>query len=187
MRPDIYQEALENMFQPEQIEANRLNPEYDADRRYRVFVYGSIKQGFGNDWIMIDNPVITRTVTREARFDMISMIKFPAVIEGGNDRIFGELYEVNGQALEILDQIEGNGVFYQRQLVDLVDVDEPAWMYILCEAPDESHRLGVVKLAEQANPNEVIALYWQGLPPEVLEEMKERRRKIMEQEIRNED
>jgi gamma-glutamylcyclotransferase (GGCT)/AIG2-like uncharacterized protein YtfP len=116
--------------------------------------------------------VLAETITRDARFNMISMLRFPAVITG-NERIYGELYEVDGQALRVLDRLEGNGSFYERQLVDLVDSDQPAWMYVLVDAPERTHSLGIAKIIDPDAPDETIALFWQGVDQDTLDQIEE--------------
>lgn len=95
-----------------------------------VFVYGSLKSGFGNHPILGDSPLrdVTRTVSRN--FSMISMGGFPGVSKGGTYNIEGEVYEVTDEVLARLDRLESNGSFYQRYETFLANGDT-AWMYCL--------------------------------------------------------
>jgi gamma-glutamylcyclotransferase (GGCT)/AIG2-like uncharacterized protein YtfP len=95
-----------------------------------VFVYGSLKNGFGNHYHLQTARFLEATRTGSRSFRMESMGGFPAVLKNGSYAIEGELYEVDDRTLARLDQLEGNGHFYNRELVFLASGDT-AWMYIL--------------------------------------------------------
>lgn len=96
----------------------------------KVFVYGSLKRGFGNHGLLEWSDFIATTRTKSKSFGMVSLTAFPAVYEGGNCSIEGELYEVDSTTLFFLDMLEGNGEFYERQVVELESGDS-AWMYCI--------------------------------------------------------
>lgn len=102
---------------------------------HRVFVYGSLKQGRGNHILLSEANYIGSRLTSEEIYHMISFGAFPGVIKnsetGEPAAIYGELYEVHNSTLERLDRLEANGSFYKRELVQLREESEPAWMYIL--------------------------------------------------------
>lgn len=95
-----------------------------------VFVYGSLKLGYGNHPILGASPLrdVTRTVSRN--FTMVSLGGFPGVELGGSYNIEGEVYEVTDEVLARLDRLESNGSFYQRYQTFLANGDT-AWMYCL--------------------------------------------------------
>ena len=96
---------------------------------HRVFVYGSLKTGFGNHRVLGDNEPLREDQTLNAGWNMFSMGGFPGIVPG-SQYISGELYEVDDSILERLDWLEGNGHFYTREVVPLASgVD--AWMYVL--------------------------------------------------------
>ena len=106
-----------------------------------VFVYGSLKRGFGNHDVLGGSPLIARTRTVGRCFNMISLGAFPAVLNSGDYDIEGELYEVDNYTLEALDMLEGEGSLYRRQKVGLAS-GHTAWLYFLIwtlssEAPQE--------------------------------------------------
>ena len=78
---------------------------------YRVFVYGSLKRGFGNHGVIKDQTFIGKAVTIDNDWEMFSLGGFPGVVKG-NKRILGEVYEVDDRGLSSLDELEGNGSFY---------------------------------------------------------------------------
>jgi gamma-glutamylcyclotransferase (GGCT)/AIG2-like uncharacterized protein YtfP len=98
-----------------------------------IFVYGSLKQGLHNHWLLHNAIFIDVAQTTEQCWDMISMGGFPAVIPG-NKNIYGELYHVTPQDLLMLDHLEGHPDFYSRTAVELNNGQ--AWMYVLNPSTD---------------------------------------------------
>lgn len=98
-----------------------------------VFVYGSLKQGFGNHPLLMREKFLGDGLTREQSFNMMSYGRFPAVLDGGNQAIWGEIYQVGNWAFSRLDELEGNGSLYQRRKVPILMGDEviQAWIYVL--------------------------------------------------------
>jgi len=106
-----------------------------------VFVYGSLKNGFGNNVVLqrTNSVLIGSAVTEESIYSMISFGSFPGVYRANDQcetpyRIQGELYAVNKKGMRNLDTLESNGSFYQREVTkiridDKTTVD--AWMYLL--------------------------------------------------------
>lgn len=98
---------------------------------HKVFVYGSLKKGFGNH-PLIDNP--TTRLLGEYFLDgaeMFSLGSFPGVIRG-EGRVTGELYEVDDSTLRDLDRLEGHPTFYERMpmMVTSGDTNERCEGYI---------------------------------------------------------
>lgn len=104
-----------------------------------VFVYGSLKKGFGNHRLLVESELICEAVTLDSKYNMRSCGGFPGVHSNGENRISGELYSVDDITFESLDRLEGNGHFYNREEVFLVSTSQPAmkpykaWMYLLRE------------------------------------------------------
>ncbi len=94
-----------------------------------MFVYGSLKKGFGNHALLGDAELVASTQTKNRQFRMISLDAFPAVLKGGNCAISGEVYRVDLLTMAYLDMLESNGELYKREKVDLESGDR-AWMYI---------------------------------------------------------
>jgi len=107
-----------------------------------VFVYGSLKIGEHNNVILKNSQFIFDATTLENQFDMIDLGSFPAVINGGSNKIMGEVYKVDNATLQRLDALEGNGVFYKREqrLVKSCneDIQALAWIYILVDERETS-------------------------------------------------
>jgi gamma-glutamylcyclotransferase (GGCT)/AIG2-like uncharacterized protein YtfP len=110
--------------------ARKENPEYERDG-HSVFVYGSLKSDFHNNDVLSFAEFVARTKTLSARYTMLSMGPFPALVETGSFFIDGEIYRVHGETLWTLDIMEGQGDFYDRKQIQVVDYAEPAWCYFL--------------------------------------------------------
>lgn len=97
-----------------------------------VFVYGSLKSGFHNHdrWLRRATLVAKDAITERAAFTMRSLSYYPAVLEGGSQRVAGEVYSVCSGTLESLDMLEGEGVVYKRERVRIDGIDQPVWMYL---------------------------------------------------------
>lgn len=124
--------------------------------KHMVFVYGSLKKSFGNNRLLYNSKYIGEAVTLSSNFNMRSCGAFPAVVSRGKNSISGELYEVDDKTLTSIDILESNGRFYNRSLVQVTTVSQPAlkeftaWIYLLqndygmfCE--DDYGRYKIVK------------------------------------------
>lgn len=103
--------------------------------KHTVFVYGSLKRGFGNYKKFLSKSVFLGTTsTKKTNFVMFSFGSFPAVLEFESKdelgSIEGEVFEIDDETLFGLDVLESNGLFYTRKETEL-DNGLTAWMYIL--------------------------------------------------------
>ena len=104
---------------------------------HKVFVYGSLKKGFGNHRFLEDSKYLGEFVTVGSHYHMFSLGSFPGVVREITDvlsfDIHGELYEVDHDVFRSLDLLESNGSFYTRQYVEVCNDEEGylAWMYLL--------------------------------------------------------
>lgn len=99
--------------------------------KHKVFVYGTLKQGFSNHFFCDGSQMLgrARTVKQYAMFesDYPLVYKYEAV-----SRIKGEVYEVDDADLRRMDGLEGHPEYYRRELVDVVlETGEffEAWLY----------------------------------------------------------
>lgn len=100
----------------------------------RVFVYGTLKRGYGNHTVMQDAEgiYITNAVIKGTMYDLGT---FPGVRLEGEGKIYGEIYYVGSQeGINRLDRLEGHPGFYKRREIDssagLVNVYEINSRYI---------------------------------------------------------
>lgn len=91
----------------------------------KVFVYGTLKQGFGNSGLLNRASYLGNAYIKG---NMYSLGVFPAVSLDGNYRILGEVYRIDEEILSELDRLEGFPWFYHRSLVRTTD-DELVWVY----------------------------------------------------------
>ncbi len=122
-------------------------PGDDESRPFKVFVYGTLKQGFGNHGALANHDAVklAEGITAETAFSMECMGSFPGVYLGGKEAIWGEVYAVSLVCLNQLDRLEGHPHFYQRQEVYIKSADGDAlraWMYVLPANSPMRHRPG---------------------------------------------
>ena len=92
-----------------------------------VFVYGSLRKGYGNHRLLQDSEFKGYHNTEPA-YTMYSLGPFPMVGETGHHSIVGEVYEVDEDTALALDNLEGYPHFYDRIIIDTEH--GPAWMYV---------------------------------------------------------
>lgn len=83
-----------------------------------VFVYGSLKNDFENHFWLEENVAkfVCNAFTSDNSFDMVSVKdSYPSVVKGDN-KITGEIYEIDKNCLYALDYLEGYPEYYNRQL-----------------------------------------------------------------------
>jgi len=124
-----------------------------------VFVYGSLKKGFGNHSVLGSSRLVSESVTVDAAYDMGSFRAYPACVKNGENVIHGEVYAVNRNTMRNLDRLESNGVFYNREQVDVRLLNEnktvKAWVYFLIDnAPPRCPRVKTISV------NDTKALSW---------------------------
>lgn len=127
------QEAVDMMLSMSDAELEAMYP-----TKHKIFVYGSLKRGFGNHRILENSMFVGSTETVQHNFCMHPLHgSFPAVTIGPDDSyaIMGELYEVDNQTLNHIDMLESNGSLYTRQLVTVYNGTEivEAWIYLMPE------------------------------------------------------
>lgn len=125
---------------------------------HRVFVYGTLKSGGrvrGLDtlgWMRdIEDAatLIGEASTVNASFSLYDLGSFPAACIEGDNKILGEVWEVNDEMFEILDGIEGYPTFYDRTRVNTTHGE--AWMYYIPGIEDEG------EMRIDAEPGETVS------------------------------
>lgn len=77
-----------------------------------IFVYGTLRKGFGNYKYFLEGK--SKFIEEDTiNGKMHSWGSFPAVFPG-DDTIHGEIYEVDDEVLSSLDRLEGHPNFYCR-------------------------------------------------------------------------
>ncbi len=84
----------------------------------RVFVYGTLLRGEANHYLLTQSRFLCDAKT-EPLFSLFNLGGFPAMCSGGSTSVVGEVYEVRGEVLEILDELEEHPDWYVRTPVRL--------------------------------------------------------------------
>jgi gamma-glutamylcyclotransferase (GGCT)/AIG2-like uncharacterized protein YtfP len=113
---------------------NLARAEQPGGKSQYVFVYGTLKEGYGNHnhYLKGKAGFISSGRTKE-KFKMFNT-GFPVVIDylSRDNRVAGEIYAVDDSIIRGLDQLEGNGRMYIRGYHDIELEDGsvlPCWMY----------------------------------------------------------
>ena len=104
------------------------------ERTNNLFVYGTLKRGFGNNWILRNSRFIGCGVSEDL-FDVYSC-GFPCAYPNDDGkRVFGEIYELTDEDFIFTDRLESNGSLYQREILKFdcynLDYIVEAWVYII--------------------------------------------------------
>jgi|TARA_R110000744_G_scaffold372683_2_gene484457 gamma-glutamylaminecyclotransferase len=95
-----------------------------------VFVYGTLRQGHANHFIMRPTVKIGAGLTNDKYAMYVAGIPF-LVEDEQVSKIKGELYAVDETTFEILDVLEGHPKWYERKKVDVTveGIEHNAWVY----------------------------------------------------------
>jgi gamma-glutamylcyclotransferase (GGCT)/AIG2-like uncharacterized protein YtfP len=123
-----------------------------------VFVYGTLKRGYGNNRILASSQFVEEATTEPDYLVVDS--GFPIAVYRSPYQelrlpIQGEIYEVNSEAvLARLDALEGNGRFYTRQR--RVINGRTCWIYEL----DQGNVRSAVPEGELLQPDDDGVIRW---------------------------
>ena len=106
----------------------------------KVFVYGTLQQGYGNNRLLKDHDADCLGTRVTADKYVLGDVGFPyaltpEAVEGRLEEemfrpVEGELWSIpNEDCLASLDRLEGNGHHYTREVIQL-STGEEAWMYL---------------------------------------------------------
>lgn len=116
----------------------------------KVFVYGTLKRGYWNNKRYLNNSIfLGPAISEDDSYGMRCNGYYPIVYEkhGAHSHVKGELYTIRHFTLENLDDLEGNGHFYNRHKRNFVlNSGEvvSAWIY-LCNFKGSFHKNDNVK------------------------------------------
>ena len=98
-------------------------------RRTTLFVYGSLLRGERNHSLLAGARFLRETATSTG-FALVDLGDYPGMVKAARGAVAGELYEVDGETLRALDELEGHPRLYWRTEIVLVD-RTPAQAYLL--------------------------------------------------------
>lgn len=98
--------------------------------KVRVFVYGTLRKGFGNHDRYMGTAEFVGSTKTQPVFTMRAMCyaAFPGAFVGGSTALVGEVYLVDETTLRRLDEMEGHPYDYKREEFLLED-GSTAWIY----------------------------------------------------------
>ena len=105
------------------------------ENKIKVFVYGSLKRGYGNHQHHLDKSEFLGQAETLPQYSLFSLGAYPGVIKGGVTSVQGELYGVDKEGLRNLDRLEGHPSYYQREVIETSEGE--AWIYLL---PEEQYK-----------------------------------------------
>lgn len=115
-----------------------------------VAVYGTLREGEGNHFILSESAYIT--TTQLSGFKMYGKTNFPAVIKGGeNDVIVIEIYKITNPGvakeldiLESFNRSEPNSInnLYTVQKITIPPMKEMVEIYTFDHNPNQVHKIG---------------------------------------------
>lgn len=98
------------------------------EKEYLVFVYGTLKRGYSNNFRLLKDAVFLGKAKTKDKYTMIGKgMAFPYVLEKNNElgkNIVGEVYAVSEEELRKLDRLEGVPTHYKRTVVDCIYLDD---------------------------------------------------------------
>eukprot|EP00190_Bangiopsis_sp_CCMP1999_P001711 CAMPEP_0198732592 /NCGR_PEP_ID=MMETSP1475-20131203/37140_1 /TAXON_ID= ORGANISM="Unidentified sp., Strain CCMP1999" /NCGR_SAMPLE_ID=MMETSP1475 /ASSEMBLY_ACC=CAM_ASM_001111 /LENGTH=163 /DNA_ID=CAMNT_0044495735 /DNA_START=24 /DNA_END=515 /DNA_ORIENTATION=- len=101
-----------------------MSPAAVGDDRFRVFVYGTLKQSYPNAPLLAEAEFRGRHRT-EKKFPLVVGGEYfsPYLLDraGEGHHVHGEVYLVNRKTLDFLDEFERVGVNYTRSLIRVHD------------------------------------------------------------------
>jgi gamma-glutamylcyclotransferase (GGCT)/AIG2-like uncharacterized protein YtfP len=105
------------------------------DNEIAVAVYGTLKSGYGNNFLLEDAILVGKGKTTEKYPLVIRQGGLPFLLYRKNKgyNVEVELYLVNKNALRRLDILEGHPLWYRRRetsiTIDEIDTPMTAWVY----------------------------------------------------------
>ena len=100
----------------------------------KLFVYGTLKKGFGNHRLIQKTEYIGDFISND-KFDL-SGHSFPEIYPNDQGKqIKGEIYNLEEQDFIVTDSLEGNGYFYNREIQSFYNnkTQIEAWIYIIMQ------------------------------------------------------
>lgn len=85
-----------------------------------LFVYGTLMRGEENHHLLAGAEPLGAARTAP-RYRLADLGRYPALVEGGDISVTGELWRVEPELLATLDELEGHPTYFRRTEVALAD------------------------------------------------------------------
>ena len=106
----------------------------------KVFVYGTLKKGYGNHRLL-ESSINLGPYTTKKKYTLLHLGGFPGLIKEPLSHIRGELYEVDDVVLKRLDWLEGHPDFYCREEIETFEDGTPIITYIFNYSPRQKYTI----------------------------------------------
>jgi gamma-glutamylcyclotransferase (GGCT)/AIG2-like uncharacterized protein YtfP len=100
-----------------------------------IFVYGTLKQGYGNHIHYLNKPPLTQGILKGYHLLGRPGGGFPC-IGPGDGYVEGEVYEVDEEELKAIDRLEGHPTWYLRTNVQVTSKENKTmnvWTYVMID------------------------------------------------------
>lgn len=99
-----------------------------------VFVYGTLMRGQRAHHLLAGGHCLGAFVLEN--YAMYHLGRYPGIKPCAGERVYGEVYEVDDNALEQMDRYEGNGSLYHRVCAEAVRPEEtiPVQVYVYAKS-----------------------------------------------------
>jgi gamma-glutamylcyclotransferase (GGCT)/AIG2-like uncharacterized protein YtfP len=139
------------------------NPPTSSSEMSNVFVYGTLKTGYGNNALLRRATFIGRATSLLPSFRMLDG-GYPYLFTGGESFVSGELYSVTDPQFRRLDGLEGYPTHYTREVhqftSELGNVYD-AWVYLNPRHDDYVRAESTFYGRQPVIPDETNTLTWE--------------------------
>jgi len=89
----------------------------------KLFVYGTLRKGDSRSFLLddIDECKFIKYIHTAPQYTLVSLAAFPALLEKGDTKVMGELWEIDERTKRHLDVIEGVPTLYMDKEIVLED------------------------------------------------------------------
>ncbi|MCA9598999.1 MAG: gamma-glutamylcyclotransferase [Myxococcales bacterium] len=111
-----------------------------ADKRFRLFVYGTYLRGQPNHELLTDAKSLGPAKT-QPKYTLVELNTLAGLLEGGNTEVFGELYELSYETLSRCDKHSDHPARFHRGTVELADGSEAEAYLVFADQARARRRL----------------------------------------------
>lgn len=118
-----------------------------SEKEIKLFVYGTLKAGYGLHRIIEDAHYIGEVKTAE-QYTLATNGWYPmlmAIEDTPKTNIKGELYVIDRAMLDRCDVAEGQGTLFKREIIDVIDEEgneHGAWAYFYLNSRSDMKHFG---------------------------------------------
>lgn len=101
-----------------------------------LFVYGTLMRSGRAEDLLSDSEFMGKAILKD--YAMYNLGRYPGIVAQKGAWVEGELYAIHDSAIPRLDEYEGEGYLYRRELVTVESSagSKQAWAYVYLEKPE---------------------------------------------------